>query len=508
MAKDPQALYEKLHSLSLASTTLHSIESLLHWDQSTYLPKGAIGFRARQIEEISHLIHKQHTSPSFRKALNALIDIETGEIVYDSLDKRQIAALQRWRKDYLHATKLPASFIRKFASDSSHSTHAWTLSKEKNDYKSFAPHLQKMIDLNRKKADYLGYKEHPYDALLDLYEPDIFTAQLTQLFGHLKIELTSLVKEIVQKFPSAQGWKECEFPKDKQHIFLKTILGRMGFSEDTFRLDESAHPFCSGLHPKDVRMTTHTYSHDPLNAIFSTLHEAGHGLYDMHLPEEHFGSPLAEAISFGIHESQSRFWETIIGQSLPFWTHFYPVLQEHFPLELKDISLPQFYRIVNHVKPSLIRIESDEVTYCLHNIIRFEIEKALLEGKMKVKELPEVWEEKMRAYLGVVPRTDAEGCLQDIHWSLGYFGYFPSYALGNLYAAQLFGAFKKSHPNWQDNVSKGDLFFIKEWLKENVHKHGREFTSAELLERITNSPLKETNYINYLKEKYNGISKA
>jgi carboxypeptidase Taq len=276
----------------------------------------------------------------------------------------------------------------------------------------------------------------------------------------------------------------------------------MGFRLSSSRLDTSAHPFCSGMQPKDTRMTTRI---DPENIMFNlgaVLHEGGHGLYNMNLPIEHYGSPLCEQVSLGIDESQSRFWETLIGQSHAFWQHFFPLLQQELPEQFGGVVLDEFYHAINSVKSSFIRVDADEVTYNLHVIIRFEIEKALIEGTLKVKDIPGFWNSKMREYLGICPEFDGQGCLQDIHWSLGYIGYFPTYTLGNLYSAQFFEAFEKAHPHWKEQVAKGSLDFIRDWLKENIHRHGRQFQPEELCKRVTGKPLSQEPYIHYLTTKY------
>ena len=395
--------------------------------------------------------------------------------------------------------------MKLLAKTSSKALHAWSEAKRHNSFKQFAPHLEKLISLNKKKAEYLGFKEHPYDALLDLYEPEMTTAYLTPLFGKLKISLTELLKSIQAKPKHTISFIKHDYPIAQQMRFGHVLLHSMGFSDTMSRLDTSSHPFCSALNPKDVRMTTRLIPTLPLSNIFSVIHEGGHGIYEAQLNEKMYGTPLCSAISLGIHESQSRFWETLIGRSLPFWKHFFPLLQKEFPTQLANVHLEDFYKAVNHVESSMIRVEADEVTYCLHVIIRFELEKALIEGSLKVKDLPLAWNEKMREYLGISPSSDGEGCLQDIHWSMGAFGYFPTYALGNLYAAQFFSTFEKAHPDWQERVSKGQLGFIKDWLKENLHQYGRQYTPHEIVKRISGRALEATPYVTYLQNKYKKI---
>lgn len=498
-------LYSQLHNLSKTTALFSSIEQLLEWDQETYMPKEAIHLRSMQVEMLASLVHKNKTSKTFAKLLNELIDIESGEIKNAELPSSKIAALREWRRDYLHAVKLPNPFVKKFAKTTSTASHAWKSAKAHNDFKEFAPHLENVVSLCRKKADILGFKEHPYDALLDLYEPEMKTSILIPLFSKLKFDLTALLKKITAAPLIPHEFLRCHCPKYKQVAFAHQILKAMGFHEHTSRLDISAHPCCATLLPNDVRMTTRINPDDPFFSIFAVLHEGGHGLYGLGRPKEEFGSPLAESLSMGIDESQSRWWETLIGQSRPFWEYFFPLLQAEFPEHFQSIDLDDFYRAINHVKPNLIRIEADEVTYNLHIIIRFELEKALIEGSMKVRDIPDAWNEKMRQYLGISPEFEGEGCLQDIHWSLGYFGYFPTYTLGNLYASQFFQVFEKNYPHWKEQVGKGDLRFIREWLKSNIHQYGRQFTPADLCKKITGSFLSEEPFINYLNNKYKAL---
>ncbi len=494
--------YDKLHSLSKTIALMASVEGLLDWDQETFMPKEAIEIRSQQIELLASLVHRQRTSKSFANALSTLVDIEKGELKDDRFSAPQIAALREWRRDYLKAVKLPNAFVKQFAKTTSTACHVWKTAKEHNDFKTFAPHLEKVVTLSRKKADILGFKEHPYDALLDLFEPEMKTSFLTPLFSKLKLPLTQLIKYISVKTPFPEDFLYRHCPRHKQLEFSQKILHKMGFNTGSSRLDTSAHPFCNGMHPKDTRMTTKVHPENIMFCLGAVLHEGGHGLYNMNLPPDQFGSPLGQQVSLGIDESQSRWWETLIGQSYFFWQHFFPLLQEEFPEQFGGVLLEDFYHAINAVKPGFIRIEADEVTYNLHIIVRFEIEKALMEGALKVKEIPDAWNAKMREYLGITPEFDGQGCLQDVHWSLGFIGYFPTYTLGNLYSVQFFNTFEKAHPNWKEQVAKGSLDFIRDWLKENIHKHGRQYTPGELCQRVTGKPLSEEPYVNYLKKKY------
>lgn len=492
--------YETIKEHSQKIETLNSIQALLGWDQETYMPHGADTFRAEQLKTIAGIIHEEQTSPEFKKSLEKLIDLKTGEIHDSSLSERQRAALKEWRRSFLIESALPQEFVEDFAQLCSQSMVLWREAKTKNDFSLFAPTLKKVLDAVRKKAEYLKYDDHPYDALLDLYEPGAKTKDIKKLFANLKTEIKALLQKIKKQQQPDDSFLYGKFDADKQMAFGKVLLEAMGFDFNFGRLDLSAHPFSSSPHPTDNRITSRIHPAALMDNISATMHEGGHALYEAGLPVEEFGTPLGRAISLGIHESQSRWWETRIGLSLPFWKHFYPMLQKEF--SLTDIPLDKFYRALNKVEPSYIRIEADEVTYPLHVILRFELELELIEGKLAVEDLPKAWNQKMEDLLGICPRTDAEGCLQDIHWSMGSFGYFPTYTLGNIYAAQLFQKFEKEFPNWSQEVEQGKLLFIRNWLKENIHKHGMQYRSQELLEKVTGEEVSESAYLDYLNEKY------
>lgn len=492
--------YKKIVEFSRTSSILNSISNILEWDQETYMPQEAIAIRSLQLEAMATIVHKSKTSPRFAKALSRLIDLNSGSFTDPTLTSHQKAALRQWRRDYLKAACLPAPFVKKFAKTTSNAIHAWAQAKEKNRFQDFVPHLEKIVALCRKKADYLGYKDHPYDALLDLYEPEMTSAFLTPLFSKLKEPLKKLMQ--ISRQSPRQDFLFKSYCPSKQMAFGQMILRKMGFDPKSYRLDQSAHPFCMGIHPKDTRMTTKIHPDYFPACLFAVIHEGGHGLYNIGLKEDNYGTPLGESASLGVDESQSRWWETRIGKSLPFWKHFFPILQEYFPAELQNVTLDEFYAAINIVMPSLIRIEADEVSYNLHIIVRFELEKALIEGSLKVNDLPSAWNGKMQEYLGLCPKTDSEGCLQDIHWSMGGIGYFPTYTLGNLYASQFFVAFEKDHPDWKEKVSSGNLEFMKNWLQQNIHQYGREFTPDELVKKVTGAPLSEKPFVDYLEAKF------
>jgi carboxypeptidase Taq len=358
------------------------------------------------------------------------------------------------------------------------------------------------VSLSRKKADLLGYTDHPYDALLDLYEPEAKTKDVEKVFKDITIPIVDLLKKITSRKPTDNAFLHAHFAPEEQITFGHRLLDAMGYDKTKGRLDFSAHPFSTAFHPTDSRITTTVKPSSLLSNISSILHEGGHSLYEMGLPVEHFGTPLCEALSLGMHESQSRWWETRIGLSKPFWKHFFPLLKTHFPSQLNEISLDKFYEGINKVSPSYIRVDADEVTYSLHIILRFQIEKGLIEGSLKVRDIPEIWNAKMQELLGITPSNYAEGCLQDIHWATGAIGYFPTYTLGNLYAAHLFEAFEKQNPDWEHRVEVGDLGFINAWLHENVHRHGRRYTCQELLFKATGKEFTSKAYVTYLNNKY------
>lgn len=496
--------YQKLCELSKHARVLQGVTSLLDWDQETYMPAGGAPIRAEQLKTMAGLIHREKTGRKFSNALSKLVDIPSGKLITKDLTPPQTAAVREWRRDYLHDTALPATFVEEFAKVTSQAIVAWRSAKKENAFQQFAPFLDRIVGLCRKKADLLGYQDHPYDALLDQYEPDVKTAEIKALFAKLRDHLTPLIKKMAPQ-PIDDQFLFGNWDKTKQMDFSQKLLDAMGYDREKGRLDFSTHPFSSSSHPTDSRITTRIHATSLMSNIFAVLHEGGHALYEMGLSPDLYGTPLGDSRSLGVHESQSRWWETRIGMSKPFWQYFFPLLKETFKGQLDKITLDMFYRAINKVEPSFIRIEADEVTYPLHVILRFELEKGLIEGSLNVREIPEAWNAKMHEFLGITPTTNAEGCLQDIHWSMGAFGYFPTYTLGNLYAAQLFEAFAKDYPNWEKMVAAGELGFIKLWLHEKIYQHGRRYPTQELLKLATGSSFSADSYLHYLKQKYSAI---
>lgn len=506
-AAAPNANFEKAKEISKSAELLSGISSLIAWDQETYMPDGGAGIRAEQLQTLAGIIHKERTGSKFTTALKKLVDIKTGKVKEKGLTDQQKAAVREWRRDYIKATALPSRFVEDFAKLTSQSLQVWRFAKQDNCFSHFAPYLDKIVSMSRKKADLLGYKDHPYDALLDIYEPGTTTAQVSELFTSTRKAITTLLAKITKAKQVDDSFLFAKIPQEKQLEMGNQILHAMGYDFAKGRLDISSHPFSSACHPTDSRITTRIHPTSVMSNLFVILHEAGHALYEMGLPVEHYGTPLCHAISLGMHESQSRWWETRIGQTKAFWQHFLPKVQAQFKGKLQSVTLDNFYRAINKVEPSMIRVEADEVTYPLHVILRFELEKALIEGKLKVRDLPEAWNAKMQDLLGITPKTNAEGCLQDIHWSMGAFGYFPTYTLGTMYASHFFPAFEKAFPNWEKRVAEGDLLFIKDWLTQNVHCHGREFSSQDLILNVTGKPFTSKAFIDYLNKKYSEIYK-
>ena len=455
------------------------------------MPKGATQVRSEQVETVAGIIHRCKRSGKWKNGLKNLLEDQT-------LTDAQKRAVKHWKIETERAQKIPTRFVEKLAALTAEAQEVWQKARMNDKFSLFAPYLEKIVAMQRKKSDYLKWKNHPYDPLLDLYEPDMTTEQVKALFTQLKSELVPLVKKIE---PTDNSFLSSPCPEDKQMEFAKWLLAAINFNFTHGRLDLSTHPFSSASHPHDSRITTRIRPDMLLSHIRSVLHEAGHSFYETGLNPEFFGTPLGQALSLGMHESQSRLWETQIGLSKPFWQFAYTKLREFFP-HFEKIPLETFLKGINHVQSSLIRVEADEVTYGLHVILRFEIELELIEGKLKIKDLPEAWKAKMKDLLGIVPKNDREGCLQDVHWSAGLFGYFPTYALGSMWAAQLFAAFKKQTPSWESEIISGNFTSLHKWLSQNVWRHGRRYTSDELLTQATGTCATHGPFVSYLTDKY------
>jgi len=411
------------------------------------------------------------------------------------------------RKQFYDKSKsIPADLYQEYATLTSEANHIWEEAIENNDFNHYLPYLEKIVEMKRKFADIFGYHGHPYNALLDEYEPGLTVEKLDPILSELRkvsVELLKRIQQSPNKTPDEIFNQS--YSVDKQKEFNQYILPIIGFDMAAGRLDETVHPFAQSMNTGDVRITTRYLENNVRSALFGTIHEAGHGIYEQNINPAYEGTVLRNGTSFGIHESQSRFLENMVGRSKEFWSYFYPTLQEYFPEQLKDLSVEEFYRAINTVKPSFIRVEADELTYNLHIMIRYEIEKGLIAGELKAKDLPSIWNNKMEEYLGIVPTTDRDGVLQDVHWSFGGLGYFPSYTLGNLYAAQILNTIQQELPDFYQNIEKGNFTEVNEWLKAKVHQYGSLIPPNELIVKITGEELDAKYLVNYLETKYSEV---
>ncbi|MGE0200293.1 MAG: carboxypeptidase M32 [Candidatus Melainabacteria bacterium] len=481
---------------------IHGAQGLLGWDLETCMPKAGAGMRAHQMETLAKLAHEKIMAPE----LAAVLKDARALAAEGRLEPLDTALVREFGRDYDQQIKLPAAFVQELSHTTSEAHPIWVEAREKKDFSLFAPILTRIIDLNRQQAEIYGYQDSPYDALLDLYEPDLTVKQLDALFPPLREELVTLIEKM--KAATSPPTRDCltrNFDVDKQWAFSEYLLGVIHFDTDAGRLDKAVHPFTSGSSHADVRLTTRIHEDDLFAGIGSTLHEGGHGLYEQGLDPALARTPLSGGTSLGMHESQSRLWENMVGRSKPFWQAQYPRLQAMFPEQLDKVNLDAFYRALNVVAPSFIRVEADEVTYNLHIIIRYEIERALIEGRMQAGDIPAAWNEKYTQYLGITPPDDGVGCLQDVHWSHGSFGYFPTYTLGNLYAAQIFNTIGLRQPDVLKAIPQGDLAPLRSWLKKEIHHVGRSETADTIARRVTGESLNSRYFADYLNRKYAGV---
>ncbi len=495
MRRTAEQAYQELLQRSREAGVLASCSSLLSWDESTYMPRQGSAHRGRQMGLLARLGHEMITAPLVGELL--------GELASASLSEEQAANVREIRRNYDRAVKVPAALVEELAEVCTVAQGVWREARKASDFALFRPHLEKIVELLRRKADAIGYQATRYDALLDEYEPGATTAGITTVFDQLRGELVPLIQAIAAsgRVPRRDILQR-DYPVDRQRLFSESTAAAVGFDFDAGRLDETTHPFCSGIGPGDCRLATRYNAHHFNEAFFGTLHETGHGLYEQGLPAEHAGTPLGTYCSLGIHESQSRLWENQVGRSRPFWEHFFPRARQMFPAALRDVSLDDWLFAINDVQPSFIRVEADEATYNLHIILRFELEQALISGQLAVADVPAAWNEKFEKLLGLKVPDDARGCLQDIHWSFGGLGYFPTYTLGNLYAAQLMDAARRDLPGLDDDFRRGEFARLKGWLNEKVHRPGMRWRADELCRRITGAPLGPAPLVRYLRDKY------
>lgn len=494
-----QSSYDNLCSHTRETALISSVQAVLEWDERTKLPPAGGDYRAEQVTYLAGVIHQRQTAPKLGEWLDELSD---SPLAVDPTSDTG-AVIHCLARDYKKKTRLPQSLVEEIARTAMKGQRVWAEARQEDSFAKFQGLLEKMVDLKRQEAAAFGYDDSPYDPLLDDYEPGEKTRDVAAALAELRDQLVPLVEQIrVSGREPNVGILSRRYPEQAQEEFGKLAAATIGFEFDAGRLDVTDHPFCTGLGPRDTRLTTRYDEHAFSGGFFGILHEAGHGIYDQGLPQEHFGLPTGEAVSLGIHESQSRMWENLVGRSFPFWQYFYAQAQKAFPSALKDVPLEDFYFAINDVRPSLIRVEADEATYNLHILIRFELELALIAGQLEVADLPGAWNEKYRSYLGIDPPNDAQGVLQDVHWSAGLFGYFPTYALGNLYASQFFLQATRELGNLDEQFRKGDFEPLRQWLTENVYKHGRRFLPKQLGEQVTSHPLSPTALMRHLEAKY------
>ncbi len=474
---------------------LAGVQAVLEWDQQTYMPDKANAYRAEQLTMLAGLTHQRKTDPRIGDWL-AEAELEAANLAPEAM-----ANVRELRRRYEKSKKLPESLVKRIAHCAASAHPVWIDARQRNDFASFKPYLEQMIELKREEADAIGYSECRYDALLDDYEPGALTREVSQALADLKCELIPLVQAIKESKVAQPGdVLKRHFPIEQQKSLAERAAAAIGFDFKRGRLDTTHHPFCTELGPHDVRITTRYDERFFSTAFFGVLHEAGHGLYEQGLREDQYGLPVGSYCSLGFHESQSRLWENIVGRSREFWTWLYPQAQASFP-SIKDVSLDQFYRAVNQVTPSLIRVEADEATYNLHIIIRFELEQELMDRKLQVSDLPQAWNERYQNELGLTPDSDYNGVLQDIHWSAGLIGYFSTYSLGNLYSAQLFAAAERELGELHSGFASGQFEHLFDWLHRNVFIKGASYGSAELLKQATGSLLDHRPLIEYLRRK-------
>lgn len=497
----PKEAYELLYQYSRETSIFGSMGAVLGWDQRVIMPPKGVQLRSQQMATLAGFLHERTTHPQVGEWLKAA---EQGEFMAHP-HSTEAANVRGWRREYDRYTKIPKELAMEMARLTSLAEQEWQAARESSDYNRFKPFLSQIVDLVREVAERLGYEEEPYDALLDNYEMGMKAREVEVLFAPLKEKIPGLVKKLLNssKQPNTAILHR-HYPRDRQESFVRDVVEQLGFEWDSGRLDPTVHPFASRIGPGDVRITTRYYE-DFLNpSLFGSIHEVGHGLYEMGLPEEHFGTPMGESVSLGIHESQSRMWENFVGRSRAFWEYFYPQAQASFDA-LKDVSLDEFHFAINEVRPSTIRVEADEITYNLHIILRFELELALLRGDLNVDDLPAAWNERFKHYLGFEPPNDAEGVLQDIHWSEALIGYFPTYSLGNLYAAQLFDAAARDLGDLHAQFRRGEFKTLLGWLREKIHSQAQRYTPQELAERVTGQKLSAEPLLNYLENKFTGL---
>ncbi len=475
--------------------------AVLGWDQQVYMPKGGTQVHGEMLATLGRISHDKFTSDEVGKLLD---DLQPALASLDP-DSQEYRIVKVTARDYEKATRVPSDFVAEQAQVVALAQQAWMEARAKSDFSIFQPHLEKILELNHRYVSFFPPAEHPYDHLLDNFEPGMKTSEVRAIFDALRPQQVELIRAISERPQVEDGFMHLSYPEKEMWDFSIEAATAFGYDWERGRQDKSAHPFTTNFGPDDVRITTRYEDEHPFALLFGTLHESGHGLYEQGVDHAWDRTALEGGASLGVHESQSRLWENLIGRSLPFWEHFFPKLQGRFPTQLGNVKLEQFYKGINKVEPSLIRVEADEATYNLHIMLRLELEIAMIEGKVVVKDLPEVWNAKMQEYLGITPPDDAHGVLQDIHWSGGMLGYFSTYALGNLISAQLWEKIAAANPQIDEQMRQGNFSSLLSWLRTEIHQYGRKYEPQELVERITGSKIDPAPYIHYLKNKFGPI---
>ena len=492
---------QQLVELAAELEDLNHIGAVLGWDQQIHMPAGGAKERSLQLSALGRIMHEKFTSDEVGQLIGELAE-EVGDLNAETDEARIVKVSKR---AYDKQTKVPLPLLMETIQTTTMANETWVKAREQSDFSIFQPHLEKIVDLRQQYADLFKPYDHIYDPLLDDFEPGMKTVEVKEIFDKLRPQQVELIQAIAEKEPPDNSFLKQHYKEEYQEIIGRYVITRFGYDWNRGRLDVAPHPFTTEFGLGDVRITTRYLKDDAGSALFSTMHEAGHAMYGQGVPKKYSRHPLSGAASLAIHESQSRLWENLVGRSKEFWSFFYPSLLMLFPEYLANVSKEDFYRGINRVEPSLIRVEADEATYNMHIMLRLEIEIGLMEDTMHVKDLPEIWNTRMKEYLGITPPDDAQGVLQDIHWSGGMIGYFPTYALGNLASVQLWDTMLKQHPNVPDEIAQGKFDTILGWMRENVHQYGNKYEPQEIMLKATGSKITPEPYIKYLKTKYGEI---
>ena len=478
---------------------LNHAASVLDWDQQVNMPPGGGEARGQHLATLGKISHQKATSDEVGKLLEDL------KQEFSDSDSDDGALVRVAARNFDKAMRVPAEFVAEQAVVTTASFEAWVKAKKKSDFSIFLPHLEKVMELMRKYVSYFPPADHPYDVLLDDYEPGMKTVEVKEIFDEVRTQQVKLIKAIRSTKQVKADFLHKKYNEKKVWDFSETIISRFGYDFSRGRQDKAAHPFETSFSVNDVRITNRYESENPLATLFSGMHESGHAMYEQGINPAYERTPLANGVSSAVHESQSRMWENLVGRSLPFWEHFFPELKKVFPSQLDGVSAKSFYKAVNKVEPSLIRVNADEATYNLHIMLRLELEIGMIEGNIDLKNLPEIWNTKMQEYVGITPPDDAHGVLQDIHWSAGLFGYFPTYALGNLVSAQLWEKINKDIRGLDDQIRSGKFDSLLNWLREKIHIHGHKYDPQDLIQKVTGSKINSAAYVRYLTKKYSDI---